>query len=158
MSDKVTGTIDETKMSSSGKTLGLKVAGKWYSTKEFHWQSQVGKHITFVGSYVAIGDGGMTWANDILMAHASEPPSSPASNPAAYAPTPPPGMPLPPASNNLVVDRDGSIVAQALTKSCTGPGDDATVVWNRYQVFYAKYQEWVSGGPVDPEFNDDVPF
>ncbi len=75
MNTPVSGVIEEAKQSKSGKTMGIKVGGKWYHTKEFHWQGQVGKHVAFVSSYQAIGDGGMTWANDIVFSGSEGAPS-----------------------------------------------------------------------------------
>ncbi len=100
MSDKITGAIQEAKMSKSGKTLGIMVNGDWYYTKQFHWQSQIGVNITFKGSYVSVGDGGMTWANDIVMTDAPGPQSQAPSN-YDQAPTPPiqNAAPQPPATS-----------------------------------------------------------
>ena len=89
----VSGIIQDAKMSQSGKSLGIKVNGKWYSTKEFHWQGQVGKNVSFIGNYQSFGDGGVTWANDIVLADApgpnsSAPPQAPQAPPPAYSPPP----------------------------------------------------------------------
>lgn len=90
----VSGVIEDAKMSQSGKSLGLKVGGKWYSTKEFHWQSQIGQQVSFIGNYQSFGDGGVTWANDIVLSNAPGPnsmapppqPSAPSARAQGYSP------------------------------------------------------------------------
>ena len=68
----VSGIIQEAKPSKSGKTLGIKVNGQWYSTKDFFWQGHVGESVSFIASFQPIGDGGMTWANNMALAGAAD--------------------------------------------------------------------------------------
>jgi hypothetical protein len=146
------GLIEEARDSQSGKTLGVKVSGKWYTTKNWQFRDMIGQSISFTPESSSYNGKTILWINDYregsptaddAMRNAmSQPPTTPVGGEATTVTT-----------NKMVVDRDGSIVAQALTKACTGPGDDADLVWNRYQTFYRKYQAWVTG-----DFDDDIPF
>lgn len=60
-----TGKIEAARPSKSGKTLGIKVGGKWYSTDMWEMQEMVGETITITEhNHVDFeGGGGMTYLN-----------------------------------------------------------------------------------------------
>lgn len=140
------GTIQQAQMSKSGKTLRILVNDQWYSTSNFALQNAVGRNIQFeVGTSEYQGNV-IYWANDAELV-TNVAPNIPAATPQA-APSSPTGT---------VRDRDASIIAQALTKACTAPGDVPDAVWERYCFFYAK--ALAGEKPVDnPDFDDDIPF
>jgi hypothetical protein len=167
----VSGVIEHAKMSQSGKSLGIKVNGNWYSTREFQWQGQVGANISFIARPQYFdGGGSITWANDIVLSDAPGPQSS-APPPQPQAPSPAAQGYAPPANYTGAAqtspagrDRDASIIAQALTKACTSPGDDVDRVWAVYCAFYFKALDGEkrptmnTPTPSDNEFDDDIPF
>ena len=160
--------IDLKKMSQSGKSLGIKVGGNWYSTREFNWQGQVGANISFIARPQYFdGGGSITWANDIVLANAPGPQSS-APPPQPQAPSPQAQGYSPPANYTGASqtapssgrDRDASIIAQALTKAITKPGDSVATVLKHYSELYALAKAGEEHAPVssDNEFDDDIPF
>jgi hypothetical protein len=61
----VKGQIEETKVAKSGKTLGVLVNGKWYRTKEFHLEHEVGSTIDFDVTTSSLPDGKpLYWIGD----------------------------------------------------------------------------------------------
>ena len=59
------GIIQATKTSKSGKSLGVCIGDKWYSSKAFEMAGLQGKEITFTTSHQAFPDGGgIDWIND----------------------------------------------------------------------------------------------
>lgn len=169
----VSGVIEDAKVSGSGKSLGIKVNGKWYSTKEFHWQGQIGQQVSFMGNYQSFGDGGITWANDIVLTNAPGP-NSMAPPPQPSAPSPQAQGYAPPANYSGASqtsapasgrDRDASIIAQALTKAITKPGDSVATVWKNYSELYflaVRGEKQAAGAAAPPppndDFDDDIPF
>ena len=125
------GRIDEARQSKSGKTLGVKVGGQWYSTKHWELENMIGQEITFQTSSSEFNGKTMHWLNDYTVQGASNTPAAQAFD-QAYQQAPPMGAP----AQAPVRDRDASIIAQALTKACTGPGDSVELVWKRYSEFY----------------------
>ncbi len=151
------GTIQQANKSKSGKTLSIQVDGQWYTSKNWELEQAIGKRIIFEPSVQAFPDGGSCqWLNDYTFEDAVTTPAAQAmdaamqNNPHGASQAMPP---TPPASSyeapreTPVKDRDASIVAQALTKSCTAPGDDIELVWSRYTAFYQKYMGWDSTCP-----------
>ena len=166
----VSGVIEHAKMSQSGKSLGIKVNGNWYSTREFHWQGQVGANVSFIARPQYFdGGGSITWANDIVLSGAPGPQSS-APPPQPQAPSPQAQGYSPPANYTGTSqtapspdrDRDASIIAQALTKAITKPGDSVATVWKNYCELYSKAvageRNLDAPAQNDNEFDDDIPF
>jgi hypothetical protein len=61
----VYGRIEAAQPAKSGKTLGLKVNGKWYRTKEFSLEHEVGNTIDFEVGTSSLSDGTtLYWVND----------------------------------------------------------------------------------------------
>lgn len=59
----VQGQIEEAKRSQSGKTVGVKIGGKWYSSKDFKLESMVGSVISGFGSDSDFNGKTMHWLN-----------------------------------------------------------------------------------------------
>lgn len=149
------GTIEQAQMSKSGKTLRIKVGGTWYSTNNFALQQAIGRNVQFeVGTSEYMGNT-IYWANDaelVTDVGMDVPANVPAPRPQQAAQSP----------SGTDRDRDASIIAQALTKACTAPGDSGDTVWARYCFFYYKAlageKPPAESHAAPPEFDDDIPF
>ncbi len=170
----ITGRIENCQPSKSGKTLRCQIGDKWYSTKNWELQNQVGTAITFEPSISSFEGNAIAWINEYQIA-----PAMPQTADQAFAQAyqQPAQVPLTASAPPMSVapeftapahkNRDASIVAQTLTKICSAPGDDPSVVWKRYTEFYQRYLAW-DGKPVAKpvietkapadEFDDDIPF
>ena len=151
------GKIEAVNRSKSGKTLGVKVGEVWYTSKNWELENKVGASITFEPAASEFNGKTMWWLNDYVEVGSSTTPADQAFD-AAYAQHQPPPMGQPKYPANMAPasgegmhpeprqtaqkDRDASIVAQALTKACTGPGDSVQDVWERYVGFYSRYEAW----------------
>ena len=161
------GRIEEARPSQSGKTLGVKIGGQWYSTKHWELQNMLGQDITFESSQSEFNGKMMHWLNDYTVQGASNTPSAQAFD-QAYQQAPPMGAPQAPQQPQPPArDRDASIIAQALTKSCSGPGDSVELVWKRYSEFYdlalGKPRQVAppppaAGASPGDDFDDSIPF
>ncbi len=79
----VKGKIEETQIAKSRKTLGVKVNGKWYRTKEFTLEHEVGTVIDFDVSTSSLQDGTtLYWINNYQLIYDDTPQET--------APPPPP--------------------------------------------------------------------
>ena len=162
------GTIQQANKSKSGKTLSLQIDGVWYTSKNWELEQAVNRRVIFEPSEQTLPDGSsIKWLNDYVFEDAATTPAAAAMDQAmagqpltppvaAYRdvtkaiqsrPDMPQDMPLgqPPVAPQPQIptkDRDASIVAQALTKACTAPGDDVELVWSRYTSIYHKYMGW----------------
>ncbi len=143
------GTIQQAKKSQSGSTLSIQIDGKWYTTRNWELQQAVNRRIIFEPSTQTFPDGGScTWLNDYVFEDVGTTPADAAMSQAmAERPPSPPSMgspaPAPGVSAQVPSkDRDASIVAQALTKACTGPGEPVTDVWTKYITLYQSYMSW----------------
>ena len=148
------GKIEQAQPSKSGKTLSVNIGGTWYSTKHFELQNMIGQEITFQTSQSEFNGAVMHWLNDYTVVGASTTPSAQAFDAAHAQNQPPPmGQPAPPqaAPQASRMDREASIVAQALTKAVDcKTAEDA---WQTYVHLYNKVLEWNPG-----DFDDSVPF
>ena len=145
--DKQVGTILEARKSQSGKTLGIKIGNRWYQTKNWALENAVGREVEYdVGTSEWNGKT-MFWANDAELISDHSPTGS--GNSASSVAT------TQPATSR---DRDASIIAQALTKACTAPGDPVETVWSRYCAFYDKAIGGEASKKVSEDFDDDIPF
>ncbi len=159
------GQIQQARQSKSGKTLSVQINGQWYTSKAFELQNMVGQTITFTSSVQEFPDGGScTWLNDYQDAGQSTTPAAQAFD-AAHAQAPPIGQPMPPqtaavapppmhpsnAPQKPQIDRDASIIAQALTKSVTCA--NAQQAWESYVYLYNKILEWNPG-----DFDDSLSY
>ena len=157
------GTIEAVKKSTSGKSLGVLIGGTWYSTKNWELEGMQGKSITFQTSVQEFSGGGQChWLNDYTVDGASTTPADQAFD-AAYAQRQPPPQPTPydqhqprptqapQAPHPSKMDREASIVAQALTKAVTCA--NAQQAWETYVFLYNKVLEWNPG-----DFDDSLPY
>ena len=200
-------TITDSRPTKTGKNLSIQDQnGNWYCTKAWDLANHIGQTIEAHITQQTFPDGGsIDWINDYNFAggpapaHAVDPHvTGHAAPPAGYAQARPqqPAPPLPPLPGErwtpppaptptAQVDRDASIVAQALCKTVTfsKPSD----AWAAYKSFYQRYMEWkvrhnqpkpvaapppppppvAAPDPVQPpgptfqddaEFDDDIPF
>jgi hypothetical protein len=160
--------------------MSLKVAGNWYKTKNPEMMAMQGQVITFEPHPWTNPQSGKTtnWINDYSVAGGAPTTADQAFNAAMQQPQqsyqpPPMGAPQQPAPQPApqppARDRDASIIAQALTKACTGPGDDVQQVWSRYCSFYRFALKGVpdtekpapaqmAPPPTPDGFDDDIPF
>ena len=154
------GVIEQAQMSKSGKTLRIKVGDVWYSTNNFALQSAIGRTVQFEVGTSSYQGNTIMWANDaeLVMGTNDHVASAPAPNIPAASPQPQPSQ----SPTGTERDRDASIIAQALTKACTAPGDSGDTVWARYCFFYAKAlageKQPTETQAAAPEFDDDIPF
>lgn len=153
----INGVIEETKAATSGKTLGLKVQGKWYSTKEFQWASQQGKEIVFESNSSTIPGTNNTiwWANNIALAGVSQTSAPQSEPPPAYQPPSyQSDKPTDPEISELaraLLPITSNVVAHAIAAGkIEQPGDLSKWV---SAVFNAT-KAVISG----KEFDDDIPF
>ena len=155
------GKIERAQRSKSGKSLRILVNDQWYSTDNWALEQAIGRTVQFnVGTSEYMGNT-VFWANDaeLVIGHNEPMASAPAPNVPAASPQPQPQSPT-----GTGRERDASIIAQALTKAVTSPGDDIGMVWNTYCAFYFKAlageKQPASQGhqATAPEFDDDIPF
>lgn len=148
------GIIEATKPSQSGKTLGVLIGGKWYSTKAPELANMVGQMITFETSRQYFPQGGSChWLNDYtVVGQAGN--AADAAFQQAHAQNQGQTAPqnVSQAAQGPFQDRNASIVAQALTKACTVPGDAVEVVWGRFRRFYG-----LASGQSDSAVNSSPP-
>ncbi len=120
------GIIESTNKSQSGKTLGVKIAGKFYTTKEWELADLVGKEIVFDPDVSEYNGKTMYWLNEYSVSG-----TQPATGPAAQV--------MDQAVAAEADDKDCLIGAMALTKSCPGSREE---VWETFQFFYFKLKAW----------------
>ena len=120
------GIIESTNKSQSGKTLGVKIGGTYYTTKNWELADLVGKEIVFEPDASEFNGKTMYWLNEYSL-NGSQPTPAAAAMDQAVAQQQP-------AAN----DKDSVIGAMALTKA---PGS-AEEVWERFQFFYHKLKGW----------------
>ncbi len=118
------GVITQVKSSSSGKSLGVQIDGKWYSTKEWALQGMVGKEIVGETSDSEYKGKTMTWINSYSVvgdAQTAQNPAQHAPQREDYAPTPPTEAyePSEPAGDPISTSK--SIFAQSVLKSWVDP-------------------------------------
>jgi len=156
------GQIESASKSKSGKVVNVKIGGQFYITKNWEFQNMVGQSITFDPS--PSKDGQTTWINEYGVVGQSGTASAQVFDQAHAQNQPPPmGQPAPPvqvgpnatgadvmtsAPQPSVVNREASIIAQALTKAvtCANAGE----AWECYVYLYYKVLEWNPG-----KFDDD---
>lgn len=148
----IRGRIEEARVSQSGKSVGVKIGNTWYQSKDFSLQQMVGDSIQGNTSTSEFNGKTMHWLND----WSTVTPSADDAFQAAQAPrlgavirtNGPPAAAAAPQTN-----KDASIVAQALTKACTAPGDDPLKVWATYCTLYRK----ALGGVPDSQSQQSQP-
>ena len=161
------GKIEAVNRSKSGKTLGVKVGEVWYTSKNWELENKVGASITFEPAASEFNGKTMWWLNDYVEVGSSTTPADQAFD-AAYAQRQPPPQPTPYAQHQPMgqptqappapqqahpskMDREASIVAQALTKAVTCT--NAQQAWETYVFLYNKVLEWNPG-----DFDDSLPY
>ena len=128
------GAIESANKSKSGKTLSVKVAGAYYSSKNWELESMVGKEVTFEPSPQNFPDGtSIQWLNEYSVSGAAPTPAAAAMDQAvaqkiASAP-----------------DKEIVIPALALTKACAPV--DAPSVWSNFLYFYDQLKGWDPSNP-----------
>lgn len=145
-------TIERTQPSRSGKTLSVLSQNTWYSTKCWDLANMVGQTIAVQLSTSQYDGSTIHWIDDYQV------PGQPhhASRPQAAS-----QAPQQPIAKSSTIDRDASIVAQALCKSVQFANIEQA--WQAYTTVYRNYAAWdprqpVAEQPQQPEFNDDIPF
>ena len=152
------GKIEKAQPSQSKKTLSVLIGEVWYTTKNWELQGMIGQEIVFEPSATEFPQGSgqyIQWLNDYVLSNAAHTPAAQAMD-AALATAPPQtgpaaGSAAPQAAPAPKVDRDASIVAQALTKAVNC--QSAEEAWRSYVNLYNRYLEWNPG-----DFDDDIPF
>jgi len=147
------GKIEAVNRSKSGKTLGVKVGEVWYTSKNWELENKVGASITFEPAASEFNGKTMWWLNDYVEVGSSTTPADQAFD-AAYAqhqPRPTQAPPAPQQAHPSKMDREASIVAQALTKAVTCT--NAQQAWETYVFLYNKVLEWNPG-----DFDDSIPY
>lgn len=134
------GTIAQVKDSQSGKTLSVKVGDQWYTSKNWEFRDMIGKDITFEPTSSEWQGNTMWWINEYQESGAALGPADQAMQQAMQNNPAPAQPPTQQPTQQPVVDRDASIVAQALTKSVTCA--NAQEAWETYTMLYAKYKQW----------------
>jgi len=135
------GTIAEVRDSQSGKTISVKVGNEWYTSKCWEFREMQGQMITFEPSLSEWNGKTMKWINEY--APSGMGPADQAMNQAMQnnpQPAQAPVQQAQPAKQESAIDRDASIVAQALTKSVSHTS--AEEAWNTYTMLYTKYKSW----------------
>ena len=160
--------------SKSGKTLSVQAQDGWYQCKDFTLGDFVGQTINANTCTQNFPDGGsIQWINDYTSPDAVSPghAQSPV-QPSAHVTVnnPQPAVAAPQATTSAQpssVDRDASIVAQALCKAVQFA--TAEQAWAAYKSIYGGYLAWADAGcpnsvqsekPANqaPEYDDDFPF
>jgi len=121
----VIGIIESTSKSQSGKTLGVKIGGKYYTTKNWELADLVGKEIVFEPEPSEFNGKTMYWLNEYSVSGGTN------AGPAAQV--------VDQAVAASADDKDCLIGAMALTKSCPGTREE---VWETFQFFYFKLKGW----------------
>ena len=144
------GRIEETKISKSRKTLGVKIGGEWYSTK--NWElgepHMIGQEIIFQPDPWTPPDGGkaIVFINDYQEASKGTGPAAEAMDRAVArdnaergrgSPTPPiEAYEMASQARDSEKERAASIVSQALCKASCQPGEPFRDTWDRYTYLY----------------------
>ena len=128
------GQIQATNKSKSGKTIGVQVNDRWYTSKNWELAGNVGRTISFEPSDQTFPDGSKcTWLNDYKFDGDGQ--AGPAM-PQEYLPADGGGDPgTTPAKPN----KDALIGALALAKSVPGQKEQ---VWEAFVFFYHKLDKW----------------
>jgi hypothetical protein len=126
----VIGIIESTNKSQSGKTLGVKIGGTYYTTKNWELADMVGKEIVFEPEASEFNGKTMYWLNEYSVSGTQPTPAAAAMDQALTQATP---------------DKDALIGAMALTKACTAV--DAPAVWSNFLYFYDQLKGWNPNEP-----------
>ena len=141
------GIIESTRTSKSGATLGVKIGGTYYTTKNWELAQMAGKEITFEPSPDEREGSTTIWLNKYSVSGTQPTPAAAAMDQAMSQHHIPAsgegdhGTPQPSATP----DKDSLIGAMALTKACAPV--DATAVWANFLYFYAQLKGWNPNEP-----------
>jgi len=144
------GTIQQTKKSNTGKTLGVLVDGSWYTSKNWELEQEVNRRIIFDPSTQNIpGGGSIQWLNDYVFEDQSATPSGQAMDQAmANQPRRQPDQLKP---NPVKPNKESLIGALALTKSITVGPEHREQVWSAFVYFYHKMEHF---DPTAPSYTE----
>ncbi len=137
------GTIQQTKKSNTGKTIGVLVDGSWYTSKNWELEQAVNRRIIFEPSTQSFNDGAsIQWLNDYVFEDASTTPAGQAMDARMASQAVP--QHLTPAEQQrealrVPPNKESLIGALALTKSITGAPDQ---VWEAFVFFYHKMENF----------------
>ena len=126
------GIIESTSKSQSGKTLGVKIGGKYYTTKNWELADLTGKEIVFEPEPSEFNGKTMYWLNDYSVSGTQPTPSAAAMDQAV-------AVAASAGERSHADDKDALIGAMALTKACPGSREE---VWETFQFFYFKLKSW----------------
>ena len=127
------GIIESTNKAQSGKTLGVKIGGEWYTTKEWELANLVGKEIEFEPEPSEWKGKIMYWINKYSLNGAQPTPAAAAMDQAVAVAAS--------AGERSHADEKGcEIGAYALCKSC--PASNPDQAWENFQFFYFKLKSW----------------
>ena len=147
-------TIEKTKMSQSGKSIGCLYQDKWFACKDFSIQQAEGQQVDVEISTQTFPDGGsITWINKWLLVGQGEPGhvvSPPVSGSAGVL-----GQPTP---QQGVTDKDLRITAQGIMKAGGFHCDTADEAFAIYKRILDHLRGKAEPEPQKQEFNDDIPF
>ena len=128
------GIIESTNKSQSGKTLGVKIGGTFYTTKNWELGDMVGKEIVFEPDASEYNGKTMYWLNEYSVSGEAN------AGPAAQVVDQAVAQKIASAP-----DKDSLIGAMALAKACAGV--DAPSTWANFLYFYDQLKGW---NPNDP--------
>ena len=129
------GIIESCNKSQSGKTLGVKIGGTYYTTKNWELADLVGKEIVFEPEPSEFNGKTMYWLNEYSVSG-----TQPAAGPAAQVMEQAVAQKIAAAP-----DKDSLIGAMALTKACAAV--DAPGVWANFLYFYDQLKGWNPNEP-----------
>ena len=136
------GIIESTNKSQSGLSLGVKIAGTYYTTKNWELADLTGKEIVFDPKPSEYKGKTMLWIDEYSVSGAQPTPADAAMDQAVAHPL---GRGNDAAVTTPTPDKDCVIGAMALVKSCTRV--DAPAVWANFLYFYDQLKGW---NPNDP--------
>jgi len=123
------GQIEAVNRSKTGKTLGVKIGDKWYTTKSWELENSVGKTIIFEPSTSEFNGQTMYWINEYQHDDTGHGPAARAFD-EAHAQK---------GNGRAKSDKDIDITALALCKCCTLTGAEG--VWENFEWFKNKLRE-----------------
>lgn len=155
----IRGRIEEARQSQSGKTMGVKINGHWYSSKAFELENMVGQTIEGQTSASEWNGKTMMWLNDYkeVPASADDAMQAAMAGPASSAPVQAPQSAPQPAQ--APTDKDLTITALAILKAVDGlrTPQAAVQAFREIKQILASPQAQPAP-PANPDYDDEIPF